>query len=256
MNMNFRLFALFAVLLVAVGCGFIAPADASVIGLIGATVSEENRASDWLKWEEDQRHSRDDALVLLGQKLVSGAVMGKSLVGAVGTATAFGGNTGNGVMGAITVTGGARQGTYKLIVIEPGANVGTFEVEDPEGNKIGRGAVAAAFAAGGLAFTLADGATDFISGDGFDIKVTGGGYKWKEYDPSLTDGAERAAGILLFAVDASATGFNADTKGVAITRQAIVGDAMLTWKAGTTAQQKADAIIQLTALQIVVRQQL
>lgn len=88
------------------------------------------------------------------------------------TSAAWATNTGNGVMGAITVSAGAKIGVYKLAVIEPGANVGTFIVEDPDGMIVSvKGTVASAFSGGGLAFTLADGGTDFVSGDGFDITV-------------------------------------------------------------------------------------
>lgn len=89
-----------------------------------------------------------------------------------GSVAAFGTNTGNGTMGAITVTAGAKLGTYTLEIIEPGANTGTFMVSDPDGVLIGHGVVGSAFSAGGIAFTLADGSTDFVSGDGFTFAVT------------------------------------------------------------------------------------
>lgn len=88
------------------------------------------------------------------------------------TATAWTGNTGTGTVGTITVSAAAKVGTYKLLVIEPGSNVGQFIVEDPDGNIVSKaGTVASAFSGGGLAFTLSD-ATDFVSGDGFDILVS------------------------------------------------------------------------------------
>lgn len=92
----------------------------------------------------------------------------------VGTAVAaaVAGNTGNGTMGAVTVSAGAKAGVYRLTIVEPAANAGTFVVEDPDGVIVGSGTVAVAFSAGGLAFTLADGATDFASGDAFTITVT------------------------------------------------------------------------------------
>jgi hypothetical protein len=99
-----------------------------------------------------------------------GVVLGGTFA-ATASSAALGTNTGNGTMGAITVTAGAKQGNYVLTIIEPGANVGTFTVVDPDGVQIGDGAVASAFSAGGLAFTLADGATDFVAGDSFTITV-------------------------------------------------------------------------------------
>lgn len=85
---------------------------------------------------------------------------------------AVAGNTGNGTMGAVTVTAGAKLGVYKLTVITAASNAGVFSVEDPDGNIVDMGNVAAAFSSGGLAFTLADGATDFAVGDQFNITVT------------------------------------------------------------------------------------
>lgn len=90
------------------------------------------------------------------------------------SAAALGTNTGNGTFGTITVANPARAGNYTLTIIEPGANAGTFIVEDPSGVQIGDGTVGVAFAAGGLSFTLADGATDFVAGDSFTITVAGG----------------------------------------------------------------------------------
>lgn len=90
----------------------------------------------------------------------------------VATAAAWAGNTGNGAMGAVTVGAGAKIGTHKIVILEPGANVGTFAHYDPDGELVSvRGVVASAYSGGGLAFTLADGATDFAAGDGFDIEV-------------------------------------------------------------------------------------
>lgn len=113
-------------------------------------------------------------------------------------ATAFSGNTGTGTMGAITVTAAAKVGTYKLVIVEPATDAGKFVVEDPDGIIIGRGTVASAFSAGGLAFTLADG-TDFISGDGFDIVVAAGDSLYVVFDDDSTDGALAAEGILCYA---------------------------------------------------------
>ncbi|MEZ2220756.1 hypothetical protein [Rhizobium sp. RCC_161_2] len=99
-----------------------------------------------------------------------GAVAGGAFAGTA-TSAAGSGNVGNGVMGAVTVSAGAKKGVYKLVIIAPAANAGAFEVSDPDGVFVDNGNVAAAFSAGGLAFTLADGATDFAAGDSFDITV-------------------------------------------------------------------------------------
>lgn len=100
-----------------------------------------------------------------------GVVVGAAFA-ATAAATAGSSNTGNGTMGAITVTAGAKKGTYQLVITEPGANAGVFELTDPDGNFVDNGTVGVAFSAGGLAFTLADGATDFVAGDSFSILTT------------------------------------------------------------------------------------
>jgi hypothetical protein len=101
-----------------------------------------------------------------------GTRVGVAAAAGTAVAAAYAGNTGNGTMGAVTVSAGAKAGVYQLVIIEPAANAGRFTVEDPDGIIIGVGTVGVAFSAGGLAFTLADGVTDFVSGDGFTITVT------------------------------------------------------------------------------------
>lgn len=98
---------------------------------------------------------------------------GADICGITATSVATTGNGGNGVMGAITVSAGAQVGDHKLIITDPGANVGAFVVIAPDGSVSGRGDVATAYSSAGLAFTLADGATDFKAGDSFTITVPG-----------------------------------------------------------------------------------
>lgn len=156
---------------------------------------------------------------------VSQTASSTTITGAAAVATAFSGNTGNGAMGAITVSAGAKPGAYKLVVVEPGSNVGTFIVEDPDGVVIGRGVVASAFSAGGLAFTLADGATDFVSGDGFDIVVGAGSGHYVAYDNTAADGTQEAAAILCYPAAIS----TAVQSTVAVTRLAEVKSGFLNW---------------------------
>lgn len=155
---------------------------------------------------------------------------------------AFAGNVGNGAMGAVTVSAGAKAGVYKLTITEPATNAGAFQVEAPDGVIIGTGNVAAAFSAGGLAFTLADGATDFSAGDGFNITVNTGSEKYVAYSDAATDGSEVAAAILYGDCPDS----TADQTAVVIARHAEVMESLLT---GVDAAAKVD----LAALQIIVR---
>lgn len=221
-----------------------------------ATYTELNRIGDWLRGETDDqrlRYSRESITILAGsgseRALKSGQVLGKIVTGSASSA-AFAGNTGNGTMGTVTVSAGAKVGVYKLVVVEPATNAGKFTVEDPDGITIGVGTVAAAFSAGGLAFTLADGATDFVSGDGFNITVAAGSGKYVALDLSGADGRQIAAGIL--ALDATAAD-GTDGAGVAIVRDAVVISDKLTWPAGATTDQKNAALAQLALLGIINR---
>jgi hypothetical protein len=139
------------------------------IGLVGQVINGEtsNRIS---------RTVETAAGVAFGQPLFRGSgdhgvVIGGTFA-ATGGSAAGAGNTGNGTMGAITVTAGAKQGVYTLEITGAAANAGAFRVTDPDGLFVDDGDVAAAFSSGGLAFTLADGATDFVVGDTFAITVT------------------------------------------------------------------------------------
>jgi hypothetical protein len=209
---------------------------------------EVGHAGGFLMSEGNRKISRRNVTVLSGQNLLAGAVLGAVSHGTASSA-ANAGNTGNGVMGAVTVGAGALPGVYRLTVIEPGANVGTFRVEDPNGVEIGTGVVAAAFNKGGLSFTLADGATDFVAGDGFAITVAVGSGKVKEYNPANTDGSEVPVGVLLSAVDASA----ADVAGVMFDRLCEVNKNELVWFSGATSQNKTDALAVLEQRNIFAR---
>ena len=188
--------------------------------------------------------------------LVSGAgvvepntVLGKITTGTTATATAFSGNTGNGTMGTITVSAGAVNGTYKLVIIEPATDAGKFQVEDPNGKIIGTGAVAAAFSKGGLAFTLADGATDFVAGDGFDIVVASGSGKYTPYDDALTNGAQTAVAVCLQGADAT----SGDKTVTALVRIGVIKKDALQWHTDADSTAKAKAYVDLQAANIIAR---
>lgn len=136
-----------------------------------------------------------------------GTALGKTLAGGAGVATA-GTNTGNGTVGAITVSGTAQTGTYKLTITTAAVNAGDFQVVDPQGDVVGMGRVGVAFTGGGLSFTLADGAVDFVVGDSFTIAVTGT-VKYKIAVQTATDGSAVVAALVVDDYSVAAT---TDTK--------------------------------------------
>lgn len=211
-------------------------------------ITEGRRTAEFLVSEDNGYRSREQGILLSGQTVKAGHVLGVVAHGSA-VAAAVAGNTGNGVMGAVTVGAGALAGVYRLIILDPIANAGSFEVEGPTGVIVGAGKVAVAFSAGGLGFTLADGATDFIAGDSFTITVAVGSLKYKEWNPANTDGSEVAKAISWANVDASA----ADKGLTVVARAAEVNGLVLEYYSGVDNTAKATAKTQLAAAGIIVR---
>lgn len=211
--------------------------------------NEPNYLGDVLKWEAENRYSRDAVTVLSGQNLAVGTVVGKARIGTI-TGAAAAGNTGDGTMGAVTAGNGIQVGVYQVTFIEPAANLGTFQVEDPDGAVIGTGVVASAFA-GKINFTIADGGADFVAGDRFTVTVAEGTGKVKASPDVAADGSEVAVGILMAAVDATA----ADKAGVIISRQAVVSEQGLVYDSTVDdAAKRAAKKVQLEAAGIQFRE--
>jgi len=156
--------------------------------------------------------------------LTRGAVLGR--VAGAATAAAAAGNTGNGVMGAVTVGRHVQDGKqYRVVITAASANAGTFELRAPDGSLVKTGTVAVAFTSDHLNFTLADGATDFVVGDTFIISVAMG-TKYRHVNSANTDGSAIAQGVLLADVAASVS----DTShGVAIAFEGEFNEAALTF---------------------------
>src|SRR5689334_16905748 len=111
--------------------------------------TEDLHAGAFIASEGPGTRSRDAITVLSGQNLKVGAVLGKVAHGTASSA-AFAGNTGNGVLGAVTLGANVKAGVYKLIILDPVTNAGAFQVEGPDGIVVATGKVATAFNAGGL----------------------------------------------------------------------------------------------------------
>lgn len=159
------------------------------------TLNEPMHDWEFVLSEANRTRARDNVSLMQGQKLVAGAVLGLIATGAA-TSAAGAGNTGDGTMGAVTVSSAAQVGDYTLTVTAAAANAGDFSLTAPDGSAVGTGTVAVAFDAGGLAFTLADGATDFAVGDTFTISVTKVPGHHVAYDNTASDGSEAAVAVL------------------------------------------------------------
>jgi hypothetical protein len=211
-------------------------------------LTEPNRLTDWLKWEQDNLFSRKEVTVLTGQNLKSGTLVGATSVGAVTGAAAAGNTSGSGTIGSLSAGTGARPGVYSAVCIEPGTNAGKFEVQDPDGAVVGVATVAVAFT-GPVNFTIAD-ATDFAAGDSFTITVADGNGKVKISPLTATDGSDAACGVLLHDVDAS----DGDLPGVIIDMDAVVSRFGIIFDASIDDDDKAAAkMAQLATLRILER---
>jgi hypothetical protein len=211
-----------------------------------ATVSEPNYTGEFIIGEFDTL-SKDDGVLISGQNVLAGTVLGR-IETAAATAAIVG--TGNGAIGTVTVGAGAQTGVYVLAIKTAGTNVFTFEVKDPQGDIVGTGANAVAFVGGGLSFTLADGATDFIVGDVINITVAAGSLKYTLHDNAATNGSQVAAAIAYANYDAS----GGDVPIVVITRNQEVNFSKLIWKSGISAGNKTLGIAQLAVNHIIVRE--
>lgn len=167
------------------------------------------------------------------------------VVTAAGTPVLVG--TGTGAVSGVSLGRLAQRGTYRVQLVATSATA-EFEVIAPDGTKLKRGQVATAYTSDHVNFTLANGGT-MTSGDYFIIIVANGTDKVTWWNPLATDGTQVAMGVLIHAVDASA----GDVLSTALARDAQIISTHLVWASTVTVAQKAEALRQLGALNIVSR---
>lgn len=218
------------------------------------TLTMNPTLGDLLKREHSRDFNREVGTLLSGQNLKIGAMLGRVEVdtSAVVVAAAATNTAGSGALTADATTpvlAGAQVGVYTVVCVEPGTNVGTFAVYDPQGVFIGRYVVGGSAFATQIKFAIAD-ATDFVSGDHFTVTVAAGSGKYKQLAYSAqADGSHRWAGVLLEDKDAS----SADASVVVLRRgPAIVAADRLVWHADfDSAGKKATPLAAMTAAGIV-----
>lgn len=219
--------------------------------------TEARHPGDFIVSEASGFRSREEALISASQTVKVGAVLGKVAVPADVTSSAAADASNTGSSGAMTldvttpVLAGAKNGVYRVVCVEPGTNVGTFAVFDPEGIEIGRYVVGGADFATHIKFAIAD-ATDFVAGDAFSVTVGIESYKDETFevlDPAATDGSQIPAGIAIYP---ATTGAGETAEIAIIARDAEVRAADLAWPT-INAAPKAAAIEYLAALGIILR---
>lgn len=164
-------------------------------------------------------------IILSGQNLTRGAVLGKITVGTIAAGTVTFAGTGNGTCTKATpaYSAAAQAGNYSVVCVEKTTDSGTFLVTRPDGSQDGTATVGVAYT-GQVKFTIADGATDFSAGDTFTIPVTvaAGSGKYVLSLAAATDGSQIPD--LILAEDADAT--SADYPALAYARGDFITQAL------------------------------
>lgn len=181
------------------------------------------------------------------------ALIATVLIGAATVTAAAVVGTGNGAIGTVTADAGAAAGVYQVVIIEPAANGGTFQVIRPDGVLDGTGVIGTAYN-GAINFTLADGSTDFVAGDRIGVTVAyGSGVVAKDvpWAPAATDGSQTITGINLVEADAPV---GVDIELTVLARgPVIIRREAIAWPEGVTDAQKAAAYARLAELGIQPR---
>lgn len=202
----------------------------------------------FLASEANGNRSRATLTVDESQDLVAGAVVGQ-IKFATPTAALDGGNTGDGTITALSGGRKTQIGDYELTVIDATGN-GTFEVITPDGSRLDNADGDSAYSNEHLAFTITAGGTGWAAGDAATITVTEGSLRVVELDPDATDGSQIAHGVLYGAVE---TGVGETLDEVVIVQEAEVVEGELTFPDGITSDQKAAALADLAAVNVVAR---
>ena len=209
-----------------------------------AVKTQPSLPGEFILSEDPGTRSRENVTILANENPNAGDVMNRKVTAGTIASAADAGNTGDGTSGTESVGAEGQVGVYVVTFIEPGTNLGDFQVEDPHGRVIGTGVVGTAFS-DEIVFTIADGATDFVAGDVFRYTVTALTEKWQVL---ANDGSERADGVVL--ADVTDT---ADADGVMVVRDVELNTNEVNWPSGISAVNKAVAIGQLEALGILLR---
>jgi hypothetical protein len=212
-----------------------------------SSLTEKLHASGFILSEGEGNISRENAILLSGQNLGAGAVLGKKATAGTAAGAADAGNTGTSTIGTVSAGGGAKPGVYTIVMVGAGATA-PFEVQDPDGLQIGDGKIGTAFS-GDVVFTITNVGGTTVAGDRYTVTVSQLTTKYLVLTPAATDGSQRAAGVLVDAVDATSS----DLPCLVLARLAEVNANELVWPGGITAAQKDIAIAQLTKLGIVSR---
>lgn len=219
------------------------------------TLTETVHTGEHMVSEANNERSREQIIVGSAANLLAGTVLGRTdtstpTVTPAAAVSGSGGTVGNGAVGTWTADAGVMPGKWRLEILNPAANAGSFRIVRPDGVVDGIGTVAVAYN-GQLNGTLADGANDWVEDDYivFDVSYPTPAYKYYQLDPAGVTGIQFAAGILFRSADAA----SADVRSVAHVRDCEVNADIIAWPSGISAANKQKATNELAALGIILR---
>ncbi len=204
--------------------------------------SEKKRLNDILIRELDPDFCRETVTIGQGKKYPVGTVVGRRLFSVPEVATAEDGIVGFGNMSDISIGSLAMYGPYTMTCVEAKADGGRFIVTTPEGVRLPDALVGTPFVSPHINFTINDGDPDFVAGDSYTVEIAPGDGKAFQIDFAATDGTQIPYGFTCG--DYNATDF--DTRGVVVKKDALIFGEELIWPDGITADQKANAMANLS----------
>jgi len=136
-------------------------------------LSESNYALEFLLSEAPGGLSRDEGVLLTGQSLVAGAVVGQitKAIAAAPIPTIVG--TGTGAMTLLTAGPDVQTGSYVITLTATSATA-AFSVTAPDGTVLPTGNVGTAYTSTHLSFLISSAGT-MTTGDSYTVVVTAGG---------------------------------------------------------------------------------
>lgn len=126
-----------------------------------AVKTEGVHTGSFLASEASGWRSRESIVVLSGQVLLAGAILGRAdrAVGRAAIPAVVG--TGNGVMSGVFVGPDVIKGNYVITLITAASDGGIFSVVNPKGIALDNATVGTPYVSSEVNFTIADGGTDF-----------------------------------------------------------------------------------------------
>lgn len=205
--------------------------------------TEPVHAGEHLVSEANGNRSRSVVTITNGD-FSAATVLAQETLGSALSAVKTGGNTGDGVLSAVTVNSAAKTGVYKIRF----TSVTKYSVEDPDGINQAKGTVGSAYD-DDLGFTITAGGSAFVAEDGFDITVAEGSQKHSQLQLDAENGMQKARAVLF----ARAKADTSDVRATVHDRDCEVNGLILVWPDGITDEQKAQAISDLAEQGVIVR---